>query len=117
VHIPDLVDDIAYRERDPLRMRSVELGGVRTWLGMPMLRDGNLIGTIAIYRKEVRPFEPRALRAAGECLVAHRRPVAEVDDRLVDGLDVGEDVSNGGRGDATPLMTSFSVPSPPAAIM
>jgi GAF domain-containing protein len=61
VHIPDLVDDIAYRERDPLRMRSVELGGVRTWLGMPMLRDGELIGVIAIYRKEVRPFEPRQI--------------------------------------------------------
>ena len=56
VHIPDLVDDDAYRAGDPLRLRSVELGGVRTWLGVPMLREGELIGALAIYRKEVRPF-------------------------------------------------------------
>jgi GAF domain-containing protein/HAMP domain-containing protein len=59
VHIPDLIDDEAYRAGDPLRLRSVELGGVRTWLGVPMLREGELIGAIAIYRKEVRPFEAR----------------------------------------------------------
>jgi GAF domain-containing protein len=56
VHIPDLLADEAYRERDPLRMRSIELGGVRTWLGVPMLREGELIGALAVYRKEVRPF-------------------------------------------------------------
>ena len=56
VHIPDLIDDAAYRSGDPLRMRSVELGGVRTWLGVPMLREGELIGALAVYRKEVRPF-------------------------------------------------------------
>jgi GAF domain-containing protein/CheY-like chemotaxis protein len=56
VHIPDLIDDEAYRSGDPLRMRSVELGGVRTWLGVPMLREGELIGALAVYRKEVRPF-------------------------------------------------------------
>ncbi|MEO8134269.1 MAG: GAF domain-containing protein, partial [Betaproteobacteria bacterium] len=59
VHIPDLIDDEAYRAGDPLRRRSVEVGGVRTWLGVPMLREGELIGVIAIYRKEVRPFEAR----------------------------------------------------------
>ena len=59
VHIPDLVNEAAYRAGDPLRLRSVELGGVRTWLGVPMLREGHLIGAIAIYRKEVRPFDDR----------------------------------------------------------
>jgi GAF domain-containing protein len=59
VHIPDLIDDDAYRAGDPLRRRSVELGGIRTWLGVPILREGELIGAIAIYRKEVRPFEAR----------------------------------------------------------
>ncbi|MEP6679544.1 MAG: GAF domain-containing protein, partial [Betaproteobacteria bacterium] len=47
VHIPDLKDDAAYRAGDPLRMRSVEIGGVRTWLGVPMLREGELIGALA----------------------------------------------------------------------
>jgi signal transduction histidine kinase len=62
VHIPDLIDDDAYREGDPLRVRSVQLGGVRTWLGVPMLKDGELMGAIAIYRKEVRPFDERQIR-------------------------------------------------------
>jgi GAF domain-containing protein len=61
VHIPDLLDDDAYRQGDPLRMRSVQLGGVRTWLGVPMLREGELIGALAIYRKEVRPYDERQL--------------------------------------------------------
>jgi GAF domain-containing protein len=32
------------------------LGGARSTLGVPMLKDGELIGTILVYRQEVRPF-------------------------------------------------------------
>ncbi len=56
VQIPDLMADIAYQERDPLRVETVELGGVRTWLGVPMLKEGQLVGAVVIYRREVRPF-------------------------------------------------------------
>jgi signal transduction histidine kinase len=59
VNIPDLMDDPAYRERDPGRMNSLQLGGVRSWLGVPMLHEGELIGAILVYRKEVRPFDER----------------------------------------------------------
>ena len=31
-------------------------GGVRTLLDVPMLKDDEMIGAIAIYRQEVRPF-------------------------------------------------------------
>src|SRR5262249_51941570 len=41
---------------DPLRTAAVELGGVRTFVAVPMLKDGNLLGAIVIFRKEVRPF-------------------------------------------------------------
>ena len=34
----------------------VELAGARTFLNVPMLKDNELIGTIGIYRQEVRPF-------------------------------------------------------------
>ncbi|HEU5297661.1 MAG TPA: GAF domain-containing protein, partial [Burkholderiaceae bacterium] len=56
VHIPDVLDDDAYREGDPVRMQTVRLGKVRTWLGVPMLKDGELTGAVVIYRKEQRPF-------------------------------------------------------------
>src|SRR5215468_694744 len=33
-----------------------KLGGARTLLNVPMLKEGELIGAIGIYRQEVRPF-------------------------------------------------------------
>jgi GAF domain-containing protein len=56
VHIPDLKADSAYAERDPLRVAAVERAGTRTCLFVPMLKENRLVGAIAIYRQEVRPF-------------------------------------------------------------
>jgi signal transduction histidine kinase len=59
VQIEDLKEDIAYRERDPLRMEVVEMGGMRTWLGVPMLKEGDVVGAFVIYRREVRRFSDK----------------------------------------------------------
>src|SRR5262245_8310952 len=56
VHIPDATADPAYRQGDPMRVAAVDVGGVRTLLDVPMLKENELIGAIAIYRQEVRPF-------------------------------------------------------------
>src|SRR5262249_25667949 len=56
VHIADLSAELPRTKGDQLRARLVELGGVRTILSVPMLRDGELIGAISIFRREVRPF-------------------------------------------------------------
>ena len=61
VHIADAAADEAYRERDPQHMRAVELGGARTVLGVPMLKEDELIGALAVARQEVRPFTDKQI--------------------------------------------------------
>ena len=61
VHIHDLLADQAYIERDPLRLLAVSLLGARTFVAVPMLKDEDLIGTIAIHRQEVHPFTEKQI--------------------------------------------------------
>jgi signal transduction histidine kinase len=61
IHVADVRAEEAYIERDPLRVSTVELGGYRTVLDVPMLKDNELIGIITIYRQEVRPFTDRQI--------------------------------------------------------
>jgi signal transduction histidine kinase len=50
------LDDQAYIERYPGMIGIAELGGARTLLQVPMLKEDEFVGTIGIYRQEVRPF-------------------------------------------------------------
>jgi GAF domain-containing protein len=61
VHITDLAAEPAYAEREPLRVATVELEGARTFLGVPMLKENQLVGAIIIYRQEVRPFTDKQI--------------------------------------------------------
>ena len=54
-HIEDIRTSQAYRDRDPILVAGVELGGYRTVLSVPMLKDQEVVGLIVIYRQEVRP--------------------------------------------------------------
>src|SRR5262245_30548373 len=56
VHFDDLRSTAPYRDGDPLIVTFVELTVVRTFLIAPMINENELIGTICIYRQEVRPF-------------------------------------------------------------
>jgi GAF domain-containing protein len=61
VQIPDVAAEQAYAGGDPLRVATVELGGARTLLAVPMLKEGRFVGAIVIYRQEVRPFTEKQI--------------------------------------------------------
>ena len=56
VHIADLAADPAYLEGDAPPVAAVEIGGIRTMVAVPLLKDSELMGSLSIGRKEVRPF-------------------------------------------------------------
>jgi two-component system, NtrC family, sensor kinase len=56
LHIPDLRTDPSYVGKDSRIISLVETAGARSFLSVPMLKEGELIGTIVMYRQEVRPF-------------------------------------------------------------
>jgi two-component system, NtrC family, sensor kinase len=64
IHIADIKAEPAYAEREPSRVAAVEIAGARTFLAVPMLRDERLMGVIAIYRQEVRPFSTMQIELA-----------------------------------------------------
>jgi two-component system NtrC family sensor kinase len=62
IHVADLTQDERYiQKRDPEVVAAVELGGIRTFVAVPMLKDEKLIGTVILYRQEVRPFSDKQI--------------------------------------------------------
>ncbi len=56
IHLPDVLADPDYTFAEAQR-----LGGFRTMLGVPMLREGSPIGMLALTRSEVRPFTDKQI--------------------------------------------------------
>jgi GAF domain-containing protein len=66
VHVVDLAEDQTYLDGEAGAVTGVELAGIRSLMFVPMLNDDDLIGAIAIFRQEVRPFTDKHIE-----LVSH----------------------------------------------
>ena len=60
-HIADIRTEQAYLDRDRAFVQLADGAGARTLLIVPMLKENELVGTIGIYRQEVRPFTDKQI--------------------------------------------------------
>jgi signal transduction histidine kinase len=47
---------------DPILVQIVRMEGVRTVLGVPLVREGQMVGSIMMYRREIRPFSDKQIQ-------------------------------------------------------
>src|SRR5215211_887361 len=59
IHIPDVLEDAEYTWAE-----SIKLGGYRTMLGVPLMREGIPVGVFSLTRQEVRPFTDKQIELA-----------------------------------------------------
>jgi GAF domain-containing protein len=61
IHFHNLATEQGYIDRNPTFVAAVELGGVRTFLAVPIMKENELIGVVIVYRQEVRPFSDKQI--------------------------------------------------------
>ena len=60
VHIPDVLTDPEYTWHE-----GQKIAGNRAMLGVPLLREGNPVGVIAVARKVPQPFTSKQIELVG----------------------------------------------------
>lgn len=61
LHIPDIMRHESYTGGDPTVVAAVDLGGIRTQLSVPLLKDDHVIGFIGLARRRLQPFTDREI--------------------------------------------------------
>jgi GAF domain-containing protein/anti-sigma regulatory factor (Ser/Thr protein kinase) len=65
IHIADITTETGYIQGDRAMASLADAGGARTLLVVPMLKENELVGAIAMYRQEVRPFADKQIELVG----------------------------------------------------
>jgi GAF domain-containing protein len=61
VRTDDVAATLTYQSGDVRTRALVDLGGAHSYMAVPLTKDGKLLGTIAAYRQEVRPFSDKQI--------------------------------------------------------
>jgi signal transduction histidine kinase len=61
VEFVDLLDSEAYRSGEPNRRALVDLGGARSLLAVPLLKDERVVGSVMIFRQEPQRFSDKQI--------------------------------------------------------
>src|SRR6185369_5747264 len=61
VHIIDGKTEAAYKRGDAAQRALIDLAGARTWLTVPFTKDDKLLGSITVFRQQVRPFTEKQI--------------------------------------------------------